>query len=85
MYGGDMCGGVRFEARLEDNMGITDRCVEKKQMRFQVGDTIRFTDSDEVVEVMERLAQDGVYTDFLFEKDGEEGYWLVVTEEDGKA
>ena len=66
-------------------MGITDRCVEKKQMRLQVGDTIRCTDSDDMVEIMHKLSSDGVYTDFLYEKDGEKGYWLVVTEEDGKA
>ena len=66
-------------------MGITDRCVEKKQMRLQVGDTIRFFDSDDMIEVMTNLANDGVYTDFLQEKDGEKGYWLVVTEVEGKA
>ena len=80
-----MNGGVRFDAGLEDSMGITDRCVEKKQMRLQVGDTIRFTDLDEMIDVMTNLANDGVYTDFLQEKDGEKGYWLVVAEVEGKA
>ena len=80
-----MCGGVRFDAGLEDNMGITDRCVEKKQMRLQVGDTIRCTDSDNMIEVMYKLGDEGVETDFLQEKDGEKGYWLVITEVEGKA
>lgn len=41
------------------------------------GDTIKCS-KDEIVDVMMELEKEGVTTDFLYEKDGEKGYWLVV-------
>lgn len=41
------------------------------------GDTIKCS-KDEIVDVMTELEKEGVTTDFLYEKDGEKGYWLVV-------
>lgn len=45
---------------------------------LKVGDTIQCSDANEMVDYMTELAKNGIYTDFLYEKDGEKGYWLVV-------
>lgn len=46
--------------------------------KAQVGDTIKCNDKAELVRVMGELVKQGIYTDFLFEKNGIEGFWLVV-------
>ena len=46
------------------------------------GDTIKFNDPDDMTNVMHFLAKDGVETDFMYEKDGERGFWLVVVKGD---
>lgn len=43
------------------------------------GDTIKCNDKEELIELMEDLAHEGIETDFLYEKDGEKGLWLIVT------
>ena len=40
---------------------------KKKKSDLKVGDTIN------------ELVKSGVETDFLYKKDGKEGFWLVVT------
>ena len=42
------------------------------------GDTIRCHDKDDMVKTFMELQKEGIDTDFLYEKDGEEGLWLVV-------
>ncbi len=44
------------------------------------GDTIRCADKNDLVDTMQELSKCGIVTDWLFEKDGEEGLWLIVTE-----
>lgn len=44
-----------------------------------VGDTIQCRDKGEMVKYMMALAQEGIDSDFVYEKDGEKGLWLVVT------
>lgn len=43
-----------------------------------VGDTIRCFDADEMIDLMTRLAQENIQTDFMYHKDGEDGFWLKV-------
>lgn len=43
------------------------------------GDTVKCKDRDDMVNAMYSLMDDGIETDFLFEKDGERGLWLIVT------
>ena len=45
---------------------------------LKVGDTIKCADKEDCVNTMVNLAKEGIETDFLYEKDGEEGLWLVV-------
>ena len=45
---------------------------------MKVGDTIKCADKEDMVNVMVNLATDGIETDFLYEKDGEQGLWLEV-------
>ena len=47
--------------------------------QIKVGDTIKCHDKDDCVSYMNELAKCGIETDFLYEKDGEYGLWLVVT------
>lgn len=45
---------------------------------LKVGDTIKCADKDECVNLLRELAKEEIHTDFLYEKDGEQGLWLEV-------
>ena len=45
---------------------------------LKVGDTIKCLSKCEMVDLMVKLAKKDVETDFLYEKDGQEGLWLEV-------
>ena len=45
---------------------------------LKVGDTIKCSDKDEIIYLTQELAKEGIQTDFMYEKDGKEGLWLVV-------
>ena len=45
---------------------------------LKVGDTIKCANKEDCVNAMVNLATEGVETDFLYEKDEEEGLWLEV-------
>lgn len=45
---------------------------------LQVGDTIKCHDKEEMVDLMTELEKENITTDFMYEKDGEKGLWLVV-------
>lgn len=47
-------------------------------MLLKVGDTIKCADKEDLLNTHNDLALNGVYTDFLYEKDGEQGLWLIV-------
>lgn len=47
---------------------------------MQVGDTIKCNNIDDMIDLMQSLIKDGIETDFLFEKEGEKGLWLIITE-----
>lgn len=47
---------------------------------LHVGDTIRCHDAEDTVNTMMDLAEHGYDTDFVYEQEGERGYWLRVTE-----
>lgn len=49
-----------------------------KDTNLKVGDTIKCHNADEMVDVMTALAQEDIQTDFIYHKDGEDGFWLVV-------
>ena len=46
---------------------------------MNVGDTIKCRDKDDMIETMYALQSEGIETDFLYEKDGKKGLWLIVT------
>ncbi len=43
-----------------------------------MGDTIKCANTDDCVNVMMELQKEGITTDFLYEKDGQQGLWLVI-------
>lgn len=45
---------------------------------MKVGDTIKCADAEDMISAMQELAKCDIETDFLYEKDGEQGLWLVV-------
>ena len=45
---------------------------------LKVGDTIKCSTEEEMVDLMQELAKEDIETDFMYEKDGEKGLWLVV-------
>ncbi len=48
-----------------------------QQNDLKIGDTIKCS-KDECVEVDIELNKLGYTTDYIFEKDGEHGYWIVI-------
>ena len=46
---------------------------------LKIGDTIKCSDADDMVDTMEELTKSGINTDFVYKKDGKEGFWIVVT------
>lgn len=48
------------------------------QSQLRKGDTIKCSE-DEIVDVMTSLQEEGIETDFMYEKDGKRGYWLLIT------
>lgn len=47
---------------------------------LKVGDTIECSDNDDMVKTFMLLAEQDIMTDFLYEKDGKKGLWLIVEE-----
>lgn len=47
---------------------------------FKKGDTIKCSSPDEAVDLMYELLREGYDADFLYEKDGEKGLWIVILE-----
>ena len=45
-----------------------------------VGATIKCNSAEDMANMTTALGREGIMTDFLYEKDGVSGYWLVVTE-----
>ena len=45
---------------------------------LNVGDTIKCANAEDMVDTMQKLANENIQTDFLYEKDGETGLWLEV-------
>lgn len=54
------------------------RGVREDDVIMNVGDTIKCADADDMVDTMVELAQKNIMTDFMYEKDGQKGFWLVV-------
>ena len=45
---------------------------------LKVGDTIKCANKEDLLNTHNELALNGVFTDFLYEKDGKQGLWLEV-------
>ena len=45
---------------------------------LKAGDTIKCANKEDLLNTHNDLALNGVYTDFLYKKDGERGLWLIV-------
>lgn len=45
---------------------------------FRKGDTIKCSTADELVDLSMALEKEGYTTEFLYEKDGVKGYWLLI-------
>lgn len=51
---------------------------------LKVGDTIKCYEKDDAIICMTELAKENIETDFMYEKDGVKGLWLVVEKVGGK-
>lgn len=47
---------------------------------MKVGDLIKCRDKEDMVDIMYDLASEGIDTDYVYEHNGEKGFWLKVTE-----
>ena len=45
---------------------------------LKVGDTIQCHDADDMIRTMKELEKENITPDFMYEKDGIKGLWLVV-------
>ncbi|MBR2401401.1 MAG: hypothetical protein IKB01_01340 [Lachnospiraceae bacterium] len=45
---------------------------------LNVNDTIKCSSKEELLTIHQNLAMDNIQTDFMYEKDGQAGLWLVV-------
>ena len=45
---------------------------------LKAGDTIKCADEKDLILTMENLAKEDIETDFLYEKDGQQGLWLEI-------
>ena len=45
---------------------------------LQIGDTIQCHDADDMIRTMTKLAKENITTNFMYEKDGVKGLWLLV-------
>lgn len=50
----------------------------KNPPKLKTGDTIKCRDADDAIRMSEELLKAGIYTDFLYYKDGKRGLWLEV-------
>lgn len=53
----------------------------KNPPKFKAGDTIKCRDADDAIRMSEELLKAGIYTDFLYYKDGKRGLWLGVVKD----
>ena len=45
---------------------------------LKVGDTIKCANADDMINTMTELAKEDIETDFMYEKNGEQGFFLEV-------
>lgn len=74
---------VPEEVRMDRNRMERKGEAEMSGHTWNIGDTIRCADADDAIFTVSELAKAGVDTDFLYERDGEKGLWVVVTGMDG--
>lgn len=58
---------------------IARKFMSKQKNGLRAGDTIRCHDKEDMVNHMMALQKKGIETDFVYEKNGKKGLWLVVT------
>ncbi len=52
--------------------------------KLQVGDLIKCSDPEQMIEQMYSLLEEGIETDFVYEHNQEKGYWLEITSVEGR-
>ena len=53
----------------------------KNPPKLKAGDTIKCRDADDAIRMSEELLKSGIYTDFLYYKDGKRGLRLEVVKD----
>lgn len=53
--------------------------LQEARERLKPGDTIKCSNADEMIKVSTELGKEDIQTDFKYEKNGEKGYWLIIT------
>ena len=49
-------------------------------LKLKVGDIIKCSNADEMIELSTELAKQDIKTDFVYEKDGVKGLWIEIVE-----
>ena len=59
-------------------MWCRNRLDRRQKNSLKPGDTIKCSDADEMIYLMQELEKEDIHSDFLYEKDGVKGLWLQV-------
>ena len=57
---------------------------ERNRVVFEPGDTIRCKNADDAGLLTEILCERQIPWEFMFEKDGQRGIWIVILEDEGE-
>ena len=49
------------------------------QAKLKLGDTIKCSNADKMIYLQTELAKEDIQVDFVYERNGEKGLWLLIT------
>lgn len=73
--------GYNSSFGIKESKGEEKNVQAKNPQKFKAGDTIKCRDADDAIRMSEELLKAGIYTDFLYYKDGKRGLWLEVVKD----
>lgn len=73
--------GYNSSFGIKEWKGQEKNVQDEESAELKVGDTIKCRDADDAIRMSEELLKAGIYTDFLYYKDGKRGLWLEVVKD----
>lgn len=73
--------GYNSSFGIKESKGEEKNVQDEDSQKLKAGDTIKCRDADDAIRMSEELLKAGIYTDFLYYKDGKRGLWLEVVKD----